>query len=123
MVFSKAKGLPIFNQVLFPRTKGFIATVGSLIDSHIKAVYDLTLCYLHTPTNTIQKAPDMIRLHTHAFEEEYKFHVHVRRYEMRELPVGGEEMKRWLVERFMEKDLFISRMSEKWLENVELIEQ
>ena len=51
---------------------------------------------------TLQKAPNILRLHTHPFGKEYKFHVHAKRFEIDELPRDDEKLDQWLVERFVE---------------------
>ena len=91
--------------LLYPRTKGFIATVEQLrAASHVKAVYDLTLWYQQG--DRFQKAPSMWDtlsrpgLSSHMG---YKFHVYVQRFPIHSLPEASEELAVWLEKRGLEK--------------------
>ena len=44
--FARKKNLPQLNNVLYPRTKGFVASVQALRDGSVDAVYDVTITYL-----------------------------------------------------------------------------
>ncbi|KAI8690632.1 PlsC domain-containing protein [Fusarium sp. Ph1] len=104
--------------LLYPRTKGFIATVQHLRQApHVKAVYDLTIAYQHQ--GTFQRAPSMWEtLSTPGLSEQggYKFHVHVRRFPIESLPAKDEELAAWLEELWMEKGKILEAQEEQWLD-------
>jgi 1-acyl-sn-glycerol-3-phosphate acyltransferase len=120
--FCEKRGLPILQHLLFPRTKGFVAMVHALRESHIKAIYDLTILYLHVPTGTIQQPPNMLRIHIAPLDKEYKIHVHVRRFLIKDLPMNDNLLSQWLIDRFVEKDEWIERMNRSWLDKVNLVD-
>ncbi|UPK99328.1 hypothetical protein LCI18_010263 [Fusarium solani-melongenae] len=103
--------------LLYPRTKGFIATAQHLRQApHVKAVYDLTIAYQHQ--GTFQRAPSMWEtLSTPRLSEQggYKFHVHVRRFPIESLPAKDEELAAWLEELWMEKGKILEAQEEQWL--------
>ncbi|KAL2684994.1 hypothetical protein Neosp_006087 [[Neocosmospora] mangrovei] len=103
--------------LLYPRTKGFIATVQHLRQApHVKAVYDLTIAYQHQ--GTFQRAPSMWEtLSTPELSEQggYKFHVHVRRFPIEALPAKDEDLAAWLEELWMEKGKILEAQEEQWL--------
>jgi lysocardiolipin and lysophospholipid acyltransferase len=41
--YAKKMDLPLFNNVLLPRTKGFVACINEFRDSHIKFVYGIPI--------------------------------------------------------------------------------
>lgn len=96
---------------MMPRTRGFIATINAFRNSHIKAVYDLTIAY--ASPGKFQDAPSLLRIHSCSLEE-YKFHVHVKRYEMDEVPVDELALKQWVMDRFVEKEYILAKQQETW---------
>lgn len=95
--YARENGLPVFNHVMLPRTKGFIASVNALRD-HVDAVYDLTISY---PDGQ----PSMWQVLCGEFKT---LHLHVKRYPIAQLPVENETLSPWLVDRFAEKDRFLA---------------
>ncbi|KAM0437462.1 hypothetical protein ACHAPT_001824 [Fusarium lateritium] len=104
--------------LLYPRTKGFIATVQHLRQApHVKAVYDVTIAYQHR--GTFQRAPSMWEtLSAPNISEQggYKFHVHARRFPIEALPAKDEELAAWLEELWMEKGKILEAQEEQWLD-------
>ncbi|KAM5356279.1 hypothetical protein ACJ41O_002925 [Fusarium nematophilum] len=103
--------------LLYPRTRGFIATVQHLREApHVKAVYDFTIAYQHQ--GTFQKAPSMWEtLSTPGISElgGYRFHVHARRFPLESLPTTDEELATWLEELWVEKGMILEAKREEWL--------
>ncbi|KAF5003007.1 hypothetical protein FDECE_10429 [Fusarium decemcellulare] len=103
--------------LLYPRTKGFIATVQHLRQApHVKAIYDFTVAYQHQ--GTFQKAPSMWEtLSAPSLSEQggYKFHVHARRFPIESLPTRDEELATWLEELWLEKGKILEAQKEQWL--------
>jgi len=96
--FAKKKDLPILNNVLIPRSKGFAATVQALQDT-AGAVYDLTIVY-----NDGRTQPSMPSI---AFRLGGRVNIHVRRYKIEDIPKDDAGINSWLIERWAEKDKLI----------------
>lgn len=91
--FAKNRGLPIFNHVLSPKTTGFVTSVIHLRGS-LDAVYDLTIGFP-------QGVPKMSHLFTRDCKE---IHLHVKRFQISDIPNTEEDLRSWAWERFDEKD-------------------
>ncbi|KAJ3284136.1 hypothetical protein HK104_010080 [Borealophlyctis nickersoniae] len=118
--FAEKKGLPVLNNVLLPRTKGFVATVNAFRGTQIKAVYDFTIAYYDNKRG-FQVAPSMIRIHSQSLAKDFKFHVHVRRFLIEDLPTDDDELAAWALERFVEKDKYLETLKKEWTENQTLL--
>lgn len=92
--YAREKQLPILDNVLLPRTKGFTATIKGL-GANAAAVYDITIGH-------IGEVPSLWDVIT---RKNNSFHLHVRRYPTSELPEDEKELSNWLITRFCEKDL------------------
>lgn len=125
--------------LLYPRTKGFVATVQHLRQApHVKAVYDLTIAYQRRRRDAgagadagvgsgvdidagegwslFQEAPTMWQtLSAGDLASTYRFHVHARRFPLEDLPQGDEGLAKWLEERWVEKGRWLEGQREKWL--------
>ncbi|MCK5378679.1 MAG: acyltransferase [Acidobacteria bacterium] len=91
--FALSRGLEPLDHVLMPRTKGFAATVQGLRE-HVPAVYDFTIGYeegVPTLWQYIKGSVDRI-------------HLHVRRFQIEDLPTQEEDVRQWLLNRWTEKD-------------------
>lgn len=89
---------------LYPRTKGFVASVKALgKSSSVKAVYDLTVAYAHD--GRFFEAPSMFdTLFEPKLSEHWRFHVHAERFEIAELADKSDsELAEWLEQRWMAK--------------------
>jgi 1-acyl-sn-glycerol-3-phosphate acyltransferase len=91
--FAEENGFRPLRHLLLPRTKGFVATMQALPE-HTDAVYDVTIGYVRGVPSLWQWIKGYVR----------EVHVHVRRFPMRDIPRGEEEIASWLVKRFEEKD-------------------
>lgn len=91
--FAKKSGLPVLENVLLPRPKGFAVAVEAF-RGRADAVYDVTLGYLPGIPNLWQFLKGRLR----------EVHIHVRRFPMSQLPQGEKELSSWLIARFVEKD-------------------
>ncbi|KAF9975099.1 hypothetical protein BGZ73_001360 [Actinomortierella ambigua] len=116
--FMQSRGLPVLSNVLMPRTKGFIACVQKFRGTHVKYVYDFTIAYHHR-TKGFGVPPDLVRVHTAQLNPEYKFHVHVRRFPLDDLPEDEDKLSEWVVQRYVEKDAFLESMKETWTDSIE----
>lgn len=91
--FARAHGLRQPVHTLVPRTKGFVASVEGL-RSYIDAVYDLTIGYDDAVPSLWQYLKGLVR----------RIHVHVRRFPIADLPESADDLRRWLLDRWHEKD-------------------
>jgi len=91
--FASERGFQPLNHVLFPRTKGFVATVQTL-RGHLDAVYDVTIGYVDGVPTLWQWIKGYVK----------KVNVHVRRFSIKELPEEGEALASWLIDLYREKD-------------------
>ena len=101
--YAKKNDLPILKHVLLPRTKGFVATIETLRNSHVKYVYDLTIDYGG------DSVPSIYDVYDRAMPEK-KVHVHVRRFPIDSLPHDPEELSRWCFRIWKEKDDMIEKL-------------
>eukprot|EP01089_Gocevia_fonbrunei_P000044 TRINITY_DN10021_c0_g1_i1.p1 TRINITY_DN10021_c0_g1~~TRINITY_DN10021_c0_g1_i1.p1 ORF type:complete len:241 (+),score=35.45 TRINITY_DN10021_c0_g1_i1:2-724(+) len=93
--YAKKEGVPSYNHLLIPRSNGFITCV-SVMRPNLEAVYDLTIAYADEITPTFKTgllgiAPKQA-------------HVHIRRFEINEMPEDQQDLKLWLQKCYKEKD-------------------
>ncbi|CAO3641100.1 unnamed protein product [Cunninghamella echinulata] len=118
--FARDHGYTVTENVLLPRTRGFITCVQQFRRSHIKYIYDFTIAYRHKKQNApFNEAPNLIRIHIDTLSPEYQFHVHIRRYTIDELPMDEEELSKWLRDRFVEKDQILNKLKVQWTDGLE----
>jgi len=94
--YAEEKGFRPLEHVLFPRTKGFVATVQAL-EGHLQAVYDITIGYVDGVPTLWQWIKGYVR----------EVHVHVRRTPFGEMPRGEAALSDWLLQRYQEKDALL----------------
>ncbi|KAK4195766.1 hypothetical protein QBC40DRAFT_300880 [Triangularia verruculosa] len=120
-LWCKKNNKPQPEYLLYPRTRGFIATVQYLRKvPHVKAVYDLTLAY--QCEDEFQKAPTMwetiavprLSLTREQGGRGYRFHVHVRRFPIEELPGDAAGLAEWLEQRWIEKGRWLEARRLRW---------
>ena len=95
------KNLTPTRQVMFPRTKGFVASVRGL-GSHIQAVYDVTIAH----EGPVLKVWDILK------GTGRKVHLHVRRFPVPDLPADDAELSAWAINLFVEKDRLLQQCME-----------
>lgn len=136
----KSQEKPILRHTLWPRPKGFVATVQALRrTSHVKAVYDITVAYGYRPQARSSRLPAEAPVFMQAptFWETvargdinrkgYMFYVHVDRYSLCELPEDGKALASWLEQRWVEKDERLETLRDqlartgKWQDNGQTI--
>jgi 1-acyl-sn-glycerol-3-phosphate acyltransferase len=96
--FARSQGINPTDQVMIPRTRGFLAALAGL-GSHFNAVYDLTLGYPDRFPAFLDLAMGKIKT----------VHLHVKRYPVADLPKTEAEQKVWLVELFQRKDRLLKQ--------------
>ncbi|KAG4094220.1 acyltransferase-domain-containing protein [Neocallimastix lanati (nom. inval.)] len=119
--FAKERNLPILNNVLIPRVKGFTASVNSFRDSHVKYVYDFTLAYRHKEKGfgVLPSISDILSSDI----SDYQFHIHIRRIPIESIPLTDEEIYQWAIKLFKEKDDFLEELKSNWTSNIDLINE
>ena len=100
--FALSRGLEPLQHVLLPRTKGFAATVQGLRE-HVPAVYDFTIGYEEGVPTLWQYIKGSVN----------RIHLHVRRFPVEEMPALEEDVRQWLLDRWIEKDQLLDRFYEK----------
>ena len=100
---------------LYPRTKGFIASVQILRNApHVSAVYDCTVAYAKDNGNLFQAPPNFAQsIMVPNLHKEWRFFVHVKRYPIEELPRTDDEIARWLEDRWVEKGELLEVLRQK----------
>ena len=98
--FMKRRGLPITNNVMAPRTKGFIASVTSL-RSELQAVYNLTL---HYPSGI----PNLWQLFNGDCKE---VTIHVKRTAIEDIPEADSDLESWIQNEYLAKDRLIDKLN------------
>ena len=119
---------PLPNHLLLPRTKGFAASVQHLRSApHVKAVYDVTVSYADmqnaqpgpagkTAPFAFQSPPTFVQsVLTPDVGRRWKTLVHVRRFEIGDLPAEEAELRTWLEERWVEKGELLEKLRAKLL--------
>ncbi|KAF5194134.1 Lysocardiolipin acyltransferase [Thalictrum thalictroides] len=101
--YARENGLPVLQNVLLPKTKGFYACLEVLRNS-LDAVYDVTIGYKYCcPTlmdNVFGVDPSEV-------------HIHVRRISLEEIPTNEDEAATWLIKSFEFKDQLLSDFKAK----------
>jgi hypothetical protein len=112
VAFCRKRSKPIPKHTLYPRTRGFIATVNALRTSkHVAAVYDLTLAYSHG--KMFLEPPSLWEtLSTPNLSKKYRMHVHATRFPLEDLPRDDEQLAAWLEERWTEKGEVLEQLKE-----------
>lgn len=106
--YARKHGLPVLQNVLLPRCKGFVATVGALRGSHIKHIYDITLAYHHRRRG-FGATPSLLEIFTGGLDD-YQFHAHIDRIPLDEVPSAEAGANQWLYDRFVQKDTLLAQM-------------
>ncbi|KAF2073199.1 hypothetical protein CYY_005481 [Polysphondylium violaceum] len=101
--FAKERGLPILNNVLLPRVKGFTSSVLALRDN-LDAVYDLTVAYKKRPAGFLA---------LFFGSRPTEIHVHLKRFPIQSLPTEEKHIEQWLYQRSKEKDILIQQFKDK----------
>lgn len=112
--FCEARGKKTLDHVLYPRHKGFYTTLTQFRNSHVRHVYDMTLVYRDEKGN-MQRAPTPVETHSYGnLSLHYKFHLHVRRFAIEDIPEDEASVTEWLEERWNEKDRVLEGMKREW---------
>jgi lysocardiolipin and lysophospholipid acyltransferase len=98
--FGTKNNLRPVQHVLYPRPKGFLATIEGLAD-HTKAIYSITIGYP-------EGAPSLIRA---IRGEAPVVHMNICRTLVTELPNNEEGLKKWLLEDIYRKDELLKGFS------------
>ncbi len=110
---ARSRGGKPLAHVLQPRTKGFIATLRGLRDSHVKYVYDFSIAYA-SKDKFLQPPTVWETLGISRLDQHFRFHVHVRRWAIADLPSSETALAAWLEEQWVEKDHRLAEIKAKW---------
>ena len=99
--FAASRNMTLLTHLMFPRPKGFIATMQSM-EGCLDAVVDVTIGFSEGGIPSLWQYCQGTGCRN--------TRIHVRRWMMEELPVDSEELlKEWIAERFREKDELLDR--------------
>lgn len=101
--FARERGLPVFNNLLLPRSKGFLQCLESSA-SAINAVYDVTVAYEESVR------PDFLSIFVGTRPK--RVHLHVRRWLLSQLPTDEEARIQWLYQIWREKDALLDHFKQ-----------
>lgn len=103
LAWCKANNKTMPKHLLYPRTRGFIASVQELRKvPHVKAVYDVTIAY--AKGNQFQRPPSFSdTIFRPDLDSAWHFYAHVKRHLLADLPSSDEELAEWLVAQWVEK--------------------
>ncbi|CAN4112331.1 unnamed protein product [Withania somnifera] len=96
--YASENGLPILNNVLLPKTKGFYTCLEELRGS-LDAVYDITIGYKHHCPSFLDNAFGV---------DPAEVHMHICRIAIVGMPKSENEAASWLVDTFCDKDKLLS---------------
>ncbi|KAJ9062271.1 hypothetical protein DSO57_1012487 [Entomophthora muscae] len=118
--FCRSRNLPVLEHVLFPRTKGIMASISKLRHSHVKYLYDFTIAY-QQEGKPFGKAPNLIDIHTvDHLSPPYHFHMHIEKHRLEDLPTNPAELNKWIIQLYQRKDTLLSQLAEKgWTANLD----
>ncbi|KAK8844051.1 hypothetical protein IAR55_006845 [Kwoniella newhampshirensis] len=112
--YAKANDKPELDHLLFPRTKGFAATVRALKTSHIQHLYDLTFLYTSPKSDQYQVPSLAEQLSCDDLAKAgYKLRIHVRRIPLIDLPEDEEGLKQWCEDAWARKDRLLESMMKR----------
>lgn len=100
---ARKKNLPALSYVLYPRPRGFVASVQAL-RGHCQAVYDVTIIY----EGEVPTFSDLF------LGKVKKVNLHVRRFELDSLSDDRASLNDWIMERFCIKNKMIADSRSKW---------
>lgn len=111
--FAAERGLPIMEETLLPRVKGFVSVIQELRDMKTPLVlYDTTLMYVDAVTGKTElpsghpvPGPSTFSLF---FRPSSHIHLHVKRYTMDQLPLTNAGLEQWLIEAFVRKQKLLA---------------
>jgi len=99
--FSKKRGLPVLENLLVPRNKGWVSSMDGTREA-ITGVIDMTIGYSQW-TKTGHARPSVGDC-MFALGGEWPVHVHVRYFPVKTIPEGQEAESQWLQDRWNDKD-------------------
>ena len=112
--FCKENHKKVLNHVLYPRIKGFVATVQGIRQStNIKYVYDFTLAF-YDSLKGFGAAPSLFDINILGNAQTNRVMIDVKRFLLVDLPESDEDLSLWLQNLFYEKDLFLEALKTKW---------
>ncbi|KAL0926159.1 hypothetical protein M5K25_004552 [Dendrobium thyrsiflorum] len=96
--YAAENSLPILENVLLPKSRGFYACLEALRES-LDAVYDISIAYKHRCPTFLDNAFGVDPL---------EVHIHIRRFSPHEIPASEKDVAVWLIERFRIKDQLLT---------------
>ncbi|KAK1555443.1 hypothetical protein Q3G72_026485 [Acer saccharum] len=96
--FATEVGLPVLDNVLLPKTRGFCVCLETMRSS-LDAVYDVTIAYKNQCPSFLDNVFGV---------DPSEVHIHIRRTPVKDIPVSDPEAAAWLIDAFQLKDQLLS---------------
>lgn len=116
--YAREHKLPTLDNILLPRSKGFVATMLGLRDSDVHMLYDVTCVYYHRRKG-LNRPWTFSEMFTSRLDG-YHLHIHVDRIPFDRMPKGEDELKAWIFTQFKLKDGLVSSIGDAFRETFEV---
>lgn len=103
VAFARERDLPVYNNLLLPRSKGFLQCLEST-SSVIRAIYDVTIAY-EEPVR-----PGFLSIFVGTRPK--RVHLHVRRWSLAQVPSDEEARVKWLYQVWRDKDALLDHFKQ-----------
>lgn len=114
--YAKMHGLPIFDNVLIPRSRAFQIALKEL-SSPIDAIYDITLGYSNSYDNEKRKRIPPASLSEFLRGDCKKLHIYIKRIPIDTIPKEPELLKTWLINLYSSKDQLMNKFYDEHSED------
>jgi 1-acyl-sn-glycerol-3-phosphate acyltransferase len=101
--FAKERGLPEFRFVLNPRTTGLVAMKHMMGEDRIEFLYDITMGYTDHSRDTVPSEKNLVD-----GKMPRCVHFLISRYALKDLPQEDDAFRKWVEQKFEEKELLLS---------------
>lgn len=116
--YAQEHGLPLLQNVLLPRCKGFTSTIQALRGSYIRHIYDVTLAYYHDRRGW-GAAPSLWEILTGKLDA-YQMHAHIERIPIEDVPEDEKGASQWLYATYERKDRLLAHIKEAFESKIKL---
>lgn len=102
---AKKKGYPVWNNVMLPKYRGFCTALDSMKETFHKLT-DVTIQFEGWQD---EKTPGLWDLFSTDTRTPHTLHIHIKRYNIRDVPDDDDGRQAWLMDRFQEKEILIDQ--------------
>lgn len=116
--YARENKLPVLENILLPRSKGFIATMLGLRGSDVHVLYDMTVVYYHEDRG-LNKTWPFWNMFTGRLDG-YHLHIHLERIPFDRMPASEDELKAWIFTQFKLKDGLVGSIGKVFRDTFEV---